>query len=424
MKYRAPKGVRDILPKEAELWHYIEEQARGVLGLYGYREIRLPVFESTELFVRSIGSTSDIVEKEMYTFKDKGGRSLTLRPEGTASVVRAYIQNQLFNAPAPHKFFYICPMFRYERPQSGRYRQFHQIGVEAFGCKEPLIDAELFDMLYLFLIERLELKDLIFQINSIGCKKCRPIYRDALRRFISERLELFCQDCQRRYEKNPLRILDCKVSSCIEARSGAPIILNTLCEECASHFEKLKVYLQELGIDYEINPELVRGLDYYTKTTFEVVPVGGGSQASVAAGGRYDDLVSEFGGGNVPAVGFAIGIERLAGMLRDLPIGEDKITFFIASIGEGATLSSLLISKEMRRAGFETEISCDSKSLKSQMKKADKRGARYVIIIGDEELERKEVIIRDMVNKTQVHVAIDNIVDYCVSIAESALSTR
>ncbi|MBS1233360.1 MAG: hisS, partial [Nitrospirae bacterium] len=295
MKYTALKGVHDIFPPDVHTWQKVESVAKDVFTSYGFQELRAPVIESTDIFIRSIGETTDIVEKEMYTFTDKAGRHITLRPEGTAPVVRCFVEQHLYNLPSPQKFFYSGPMFRYERPQAGRFRQFYQIGAEAFGVAEPKIDAEILSMLKLF-FERLGLKELNFEINSIGCRKCRPDYRTALLDFFSDRLEGFCPDCRRRYDQNPLRILDCKVDECIKLREGAPRVTDFLCAECREHFDALRSYAERLAIPCAINPEMVRGLDYYTRTTFEVTCKHLGAQNAVAAGGRYDLLVEDFGG--------------------------------------------------------------------------------------------------------------------------------
>ncbi len=386
MKYSALKGVHDIYPPDIYIWQKVENVAKEIFSVYGFQEIRAPIIESADIFIRSIGETTDIVEKEMYTFSDKAGRYITLRPEGTAPVVRCYIENHLYNLPQPQKFFYSGPMFRYERPQAGRFRQFFQIGAEAFGVGEPKIDAEILSMLKLF-FERLGLKGLNFEVNSIGCEKCRPDYRTALLHFFSGRLDGFCPDCKRRYEQNPLRILDCKVDTCIKLREGSPRVTDFLCSECKEHFDAFQSFLQLLNIPYLINPNMVRGLDYYTRTTFEVTCEHLGAQNAVAAGGRYDRLVEEFGGPPSPAIGFAIGMERIISLLK--PSSSDSFpapSVFIAAIGESAVKECLVIADRLRAQGTWVELGYAGNSLKSQLRKADRLSADYVLIIGDDEI--------------------------------------
>lgn len=359
---------------------------REIFSIYGFQEIRPPIIEATGLFTRSIGETTDIVEKEMYTFPDKAGRSITLRPEGTAPVVRAYVENHLYNLPSPQKFYYSGPMFRYERPQKGRFRQFYQIGVEAFGSASPEMDGEILSMLKA-LLERLGIRGANFEINSIGCEKCRPPYKRALLDFFSGKRNDLCPDCQRRYEYNPLRILDCKVERCIELRRGAPKVIDFLCNDCKEHFEKVLSLLKLLTIPYEINPDMVRGLDYYTRTTFEVTSEHLGSQKAVAAGGRYDGLVEEFGGPPTPAIGFAIGMERLTALLKEKEgIDVPFPCIFIATLGQNAATEGLLMADRFRAKGLWTEVGYDGSSLRSQLRKADRLSSRYVFIIGDDEL--------------------------------------
>jgi histidyl-tRNA synthetase len=386
MKYTALKGVHDIFPPDIYLWQKVETVAKEVFTAYGFQEMRAPVIESTDVFTRSIGETSDIVEKEMYTFSDKAGRNITLRPEGTAPVVRCYVEHHIYNLPSPQKFFYAGPMFRYERPQSGRFRQFYQLGAEAFGIAEPRIDAEILSMLKLF-FERLGLRELNFEINSIGCEKCRPDYRKALQNFFSDRLDGFCADCRRRYDQNPLRILDCKVDMCRKLREGSPHVTNFLCTECREHFTALLSYAELLDIPCKINPEMVRGLDYYTRTIFEVTCRHLGAQNAVAAGGRYDRLVEDFGGPPTPAIGFAIGMERIASLLKlsaEQVIPSPKV--FIAVLGEAAGKHGLIIADRLRLRGLWTEIGYAGNSLKSQLRRADRVSAQYVFIIGDDEI--------------------------------------
>jgi histidyl-tRNA synthetase len=395
LRYKTVKGVHDILPPDVLTWQRLERAAHDVFGPFGFREMRPPVIEHTELFARSIGETSDIVEKEMYTFVDKGGRSLTLRPEGTASIVRGYVQHTLHALPAPQKVYYQGPMFRYERPQKGRQRQFYQIGVEAFGTEGPEIDAEIISMLMLFL-ERAGLSGLTVQINSIGDEECRPAYRRALREYFSSSLDRLCEDCTRRFEQNPLRILDCKARGCRELRRGAPEVSDYLCVSCEEHFAGLKRILSNLGIRYEVKPEMVRGLDYYTRTTFEVTSESLGAQDAVAAGGRYDRLVEEFGGPPTPAIGFAVGMERLVSLVREEGAEAPAPAVFIASLGNEAAAVAFGLADRMRRDGLWVELGYGRGSLKSQMRRADKFGARVVIIIGEDELRKSKANWKDL----------------------------
>ncbi|MBZ0157597.1 MAG: histidine--tRNA ligase [Alphaproteobacteria bacterium] len=387
MKYSALKGIQDILPPDSHLWQRIESTARSLFQRYGFLEIRLPLIESTEVFTRSIGEATDIVEKEMYTFTDKGNRSVTLRPEGTAGAVRCYVEHSLYNLPSPQKFFYSGPMFRYERPQKGRFRQFYQIGAEAFGVAQPSLDAEVITLLRNLLGE-IGLRELNVEINSIGCDACRPDYRNALLAFFRDRLPDFCPDCQRRYTTNPLRILDCKVPRCIELRQGAPAVTDHLCGECREHFDELLARLQALHVRYTLNPNLVRGLDYYTRTTFEVTSEHLGAQKAVAAGGRYDKLVKEFGGPPIPAIGFAMGMERIVTLLKEAATEETPAPkAFIATLGREAEREGFRLAEEMRAGGLWVEPNYGGASLKSQLRKADKIGAAFALIIGEDELK-------------------------------------
>ncbi len=388
-RFHALKGVEDILPPDTYLWRDIERKAMQAFGPCGFEEIKIPIIEHTELFLRSIGETTDIVEKEMYTFTDKGGRSVTLRPEGTAPVVRAYVEHNLATRPSPQKFFYRGPMFRYERPQKGRQRQFYQIGVEAFGVAEPGIDAEVIAMLIDFLEKAGLSSSLSLELNSIGCDVCRPDYKAKLREYFGGRLSELCPDCARRFEQNPLRILDCKVERCAALKQDAPLITDSLCEACRTHFDELKNLLGNLGIDYKLNPRMVRGLDYYTRTTFEVTTNLLGAQNAVAAGGRYDKLVEEFGGPPTPAIGFAAGTERLAALLQST-LKAPSPSLFIATLGAEASREALKMAVSLRRKGIWTEIGYGGASLKSQLRKADRTGAVYVFIIGEDELRERK----------------------------------
>lgn len=406
MRFKSLKGIHDILPPDTSIWQYIESIAIRTFHNYGYREIRLPIMELTDVFVRSIGETSDIVEKEMYTFTDKGDRSVTLRPEGTASFVRAYVENHLYNEPAPQRYYYMGPMFRYERPQAGRYRQFHQIGAEAMGIDDPKIDAEIIAMLS-EILNGIGLDGLRFEVTSIGCNECRPKFREALRNFLRDRIDEFCPDCKRRYELNPLRILDCKVPQCIEKRKGSPHAIEFLCDRCREDFERLRHYLNILDIPYIINPELVRGLDYYTKTAFEITTEFLGSQNAVAGGGRYDGLVEEFGGPPTPGLGFAIGIERIVSLLKKKFKDEKAPDLAICFIGEKASEEALILTQSLRSKGLWAENNYEGSSLRSQMRRADRIGARHVIIIGEDELKTGSVELKDMRSGERIRLSLD-----------------
>lgn len=402
MKYNALKGIHDIFPPEIHIWQKVETTAKDVFSVFGFKEIRPPIIESTDIFTRSIGETTDIVEKEMYTFTDKAGRRITLRPEGTAPVVRCYVENHLYNQPSPQKFFYSGPMFRYERPQAGRFRQFFQIGAEAFGAADPKIDAEILAMLKLF-FEKLGLNVLKFEVNSIGCEKCRPDYRKALINFFAGRIEGLCPDCKRRYEQNPLRILDCKVESCIKLKEGAPHVTDFLCNECREHFSSFQAFLNLLGVPYVINPNMVRGLDYYTRTTFEITCEHLGAQNAVVAGGRYDRLVEDFGGPPTPAIGFAIGMERLTSLLNPKNMPGPKV--FIAAIGFEAERECLIIANRLREKNISVELGYAGNSLKSQLRRADRLLAEYVFIVGDDEITAKKLKWKKLSDGTQGEIA-------------------
>ena len=411
-KYSALRGTQDIFPPEIYIWQKVEKVARDVFSAYGFQELRAPIIESTEIFVRSIGETSDIVEKEMYTFSDKAGRSVTLRPEGTAPVVRCYVQNRLYNLPLPQKFFYSGPMFRYERPQKGRLRQFYHVGVEALGTSDPKIDAEILLMLKTIL-DKLNLKELSYELNSIGCEKCRPDYKKALLNFLSDRINGFCPDCKRRYEFNPLRILDCKVKECIKLRMDAPKVTDFLCEDCKEHFETLMSSLRLADFPYTVNHDMVRGLDYYTRTTFEVKSKQLGAQNAVAAGGRYDKLVEEFGGPPTPAIGFAIGMERVSELLSssyktEIPVPE----VFIATVGLPAENESLVIASRLREKGIWVEIGYTGHSLRSQLRRADRLSARYVLIMGDDEIKSSKLKWKRLSDGSQGEIPVSEVLEF------------
>ena len=397
MLMKAPRGTNDILPAEVPQWQLFEEKVREVCSLFGYNEIRTPIFEHTELFQRGVGEVTDIVAKEMYTFLDRGKRSLTLRPEGTASVARAYLEHKMQGEAQPIKVYYLGPMFRYDRPQAGRYRQFHQFGVEVFGTNEPTVDAEVI-MLPVFFFKSLGLKEFTLEINSVGCPRCRQEYRRQLQEALKERVPKLCSDCAERYEKNPLRILDCKNEKCRELVQDVPLLTNTLCAECADHFAQVRQALDALGQDYVVNPRLVRGLDYYTKTAFEIISPALGAQSSICGGGRYDHLLATIGGPDIPGIGFALGIERVLaaleaeGVLKQEP---DVPDIFVATAGVPET-EALKVAMQLRAAGLRTDKDYLGRSLKAQLKFAGKKGVKYVVILGDEELKNGQATVRDM----------------------------
>lgn len=403
---QALRGTQDILPEEAYKWNYMEKAIRDLCARYGYGELRTPMFEATELFQRGIGDTTDVVTKEMYTFTDRGGRSITLRPENTASAVRAYLEHKLYGDQQVHKFFYIGSMFRYDRPQAGRYREFHQFGVEVLGADSPAADAEVISLAYT-LFQNLGLKDLVLHVNSIGCSKCRPVYRKALIDYFKEREDHLCHDCQERLEKNPLRVLDCKEDGNKPEFADAPKIGDYLCEECRNKFGALQKYLTALGISYEIDPRLVRGLDYYTNTAFEIQYTPLGAQSAICGGGRYDGLVEEIGGPHTPSVGFAVGLERLllALSMQDLiPAPVKPRHVYIAALGEEAAAEGMQIQQELRRMGIRADMDLQGRSLKGQMKQAGKSGADYTVIIGSNELLSGKAQVKSMAEGTQDEV--------------------
>lgn len=404
------RGFKDILPGEVELWQHIEEQARGLFADFGYREIRIPLLEKTELFARGIGEDTDIVEKEMYTFADRKGEMITLRPEATASVVRAYIQHRFHAVDPVQKFFTIGPMFRRERPQKGRYRQFYQINAEALGIAEPLIDAQLIHLL-VRLLQRLHVDDATPHLNSLGCPACRPAFREALVAFIAGRREALCSDCQRRSSRNPMRVLDCKVPGCREAMAEAPAIIDHLCDDCAAHFAVVRQKLERLGIDYRLEKRLVRGLDYYTRTTFEIHTAALGAQSAVAGGGRYDGLIELLGGPPTPGVGFAVGFDRLAEIVALQQVDFTRPPhLFIAALGPAAQAAAFDWQMALGEAGIHVEMDYADRSLKAQMKRADRLGAKLVLIVGDNEMQTGEVMLRDMATREQTPVAVGAVV--------------
>lgn len=405
MTITAIKGFNDILPGEVEKWQHIETTARKVFGCYGFAEIRVPVMEKTELFARSIGDATDIVEKEMYSFIDKGDNRVTLRPEGTAGVMRSFIEHKLYSADLVNKLFYMGSMFRYERPQKGRYRQFHQIGAEVLGVHNPKIDAQLLTMLTQFFSE-LGLTEPLLEINSLGCPECRPAYRAKLKDFLRTRLADLCEDCRRRFESNPLRALDCKVEGCKAATAGAPAMLEHLCPECNSHFAGTRHYLELVSTPYRINNRMVRGLDYYTRTTFEMVTGLLGAQSAVAAGGRYDGLIADLGGPAIPGIGFAMGVERIALLLAAEKFSTPPALFIVAH-GEQAGGKAFSLACELQRAGIPVEFDYDTKSMKSQMRRADKLACRYTLIIGEAELASGVAPLKEMTTGLQTETPLE-----------------
>jgi histidyl-tRNA synthetase len=402
------KGMNDILPQNIAAWQFLEQQARNIFHAYGYREIRVPVVEKTELFCRSIGETTDIVEKEMYTFEDKGNNSITLRPEGTAPVMRSFIQHKLYNETNSSKLYYMGPMFRYERPQKGRYRQFHQIGVEAIGEDDPRIDAQILAMLSHF-FEAVGITSVCLQINSLGCSTCRPGYRKALIEFLSSRLDSLCDDCRRRYSTNPLRVLDCKADGCKKATAQAPSVLDHLCQECGRHFSAVQQHLKDLEVKYEINHRMVRGLDYYTKTTFEMITTALGSQNAVAAGGRYDGLIQDLGGPALPGIGFAMGVERLVLLLDETRLSEDVPHLFIATLGERAQNEGFVLLNRLQRQNVYAHMDFSGKSLKAQMRLANKLGSLFTLVLGDNELDSGIAKLKRMADGTEEEIKLDNL---------------
>jgi histidyl-tRNA synthetase len=408
MEIKAIRGFNDILPDEIGKWQFVEEIAREVFEGFGFSEIRIPILERTELFSRGIGEATDIVEKEMYTFTDRSGNSLTLRPEATASMARAYLEHQLYTFDPVAKLYCIGPMFRYERPQKGRYRQFYQIDAEVFGVENPMVDAEVIVMLVRFL-RRVGLEKLELQVNTLGDRNCRPRYREELKRFLTSKSFRLCEDCQRRLQTNPLRIFDCKVETCQEAIADAPKVSDFVCSECQKHFDKVKEYLEMAGLEYILNPRMVRGLDYYTRTAFEVVSYHLGSQNAVTGGGRYDNLFQEIGGLEIPGIGFAVGMERLVSLL---PKDKEFISYphlFIAALGEEPFKEAYRIINQLHLDGIRAELDYEGKSLKSQMRRADKLKARYVLILGEDELKRGKAALRNMETKSQEEISIDKL---------------
>lgn len=410
---KAIKGTKDVLPVDVHKNQYIESTCLSVAANYGYKEIRTPVFEHTELFQRGVGDTTDVVQKEMYTFDDKGGRSITLRPEGTAGAARSFLENGLCNEALPQKVCYLTSCYRYEKPQAGRLREFHQFGIECFGATSPLADAEMISLATQICSE-LRLRDLHLEINSIGCPKCRAEYHKALKEYFGARKDELCPTCQERLDRNPMRILDCKSPICSEIASNAPVVLDYLCDECKEHFEAVKRYLGVMNIEYRVNPHIVRGLDYYTKTVFEIISDSIGSQGTICGGGRYDGLVEELGGQRTPSLGFAMGLERIQLVMEsqgcEFPDAE-KPDLFIVAMGDKATLKAVEIAKDMREEGFAVLYDLNERSLRAQMKYADKLNAKFNVVIGDNEVDEGVAEIKNMQTGEKTKISLETFVN-------------
>ena len=410
----APKGTKDILPDKSYAWQFVEKTAREVAGVFNAKEIRTPTFEHTEVFLRGIGETTDIVNKEMYTFNDKGDRSITLKPEGTAGVARAFVENGLFNQALPQKLYYITQCFRYERPQAGRLREFHQFGIEFLGASSPDTDAEVI-LLAKTLLDKLGVQNISLRINSIGCPKCRKNYSDALRAYLAKYKDQLCPLCLDRMEKNPLRVLDCKNDDCKKITADAPVILDYICDECKDHFAKVQALLDIAGVEYTVDSGIVRGLDYYTKTVFEFVSNNIGAQGTVCGGGRYDGLIGEFGATDVPGIGFAVGIERLLMLMENtgVKIPENNgVKLYIAPMGEEESKKAFELSALLRKKGVSCDIDHMGRGIKAQFKYADKIGAEYVAVLGSNELKDGVVSVKKMADGSQTPVKLDDLCDY------------
>lgn len=413
----APKGTKDVLPSQSAKWQYIEKTAREVASLFNAKEIRTPTFEHTEVFLRGIGETTDIVNKEMYTFNDKGDRSITLKPEGTAGVARAFVENGLFNQALPSKLYYITQCFRYERPQAGRLREFHQFGIEFLGASGADTDAEVI-LLAKTLLDKLGVKNISLYINSIGCPNCRKKYSEALKQYLKNNVENLCPLCVERMEKNPLRVLDCKNEDCKKINANAPIILDYICDDCKTHFAKVQKLLDLAGVSYKVNPNIVRGLDYYTKTVFEFVSDNIGAQGTVCGGGRYDGLIGEFGETDVPGIGFAVGIERLLMLLENTGVEipcNDSVKIYLAPMGEAEREKAFELANQFRQKGVSCDVDHMERGIKAQFKYADKIGAEFVAVIGSNELEKGEVTVKKMSDGSQTLVKFSDLCDFVLN---------
>ncbi len=411
MLTNAPKGTKDILPAQVHKWHYVENKFADICRKYGFKEIRTPMFEHTEVFARGIGDTTDVVQKEMYTFDDHAGRSITLKPEGTSGAVRAFIEHKQYAEVQPTKYYYDTDCFRYEKPQAGRQRHFHQFGIEVFGTPNMLADAEVISLGYDFLTD-LGITEIELRINSVGCPECRRKHREALKDFLKPRYDELCKTCKDRFDRNPMRILDCKSDTCKELVKGAPVMLDYLCDDCREAFAELKKNLTSMGIEYKVDPGIVRGLDYYTKTAFEFVTTKIGAQGTVCGGGRYDHLVEELGGPPIPGVGFGLGIERLIMLMEANDVyfpDENKVDVFIAVMGEAAKAFGLKLCRELRLKGVVAEMDTLARNIKGQFKYADRLNARYTLIIGEDELAKGVVSLKDMAKSEQREIKIEDI---------------
>ena len=409
MAYKAPKGTKDVLPEESYRWQYLEQTMRSVVRKYGLLEARTPCIEHTELFLRGVGNTTDIVQKEMYTFTDKGDRSITLKPEGTAGAVRMFVENGLFSEAQPTKMFYLyCPVFRYERPQAGRLREHHQFGVEVFGAPDASADAEVIAIAS-ELFETIGVHDLTIKLNSIGCPKCRGNYQNALREYLKGRYDELCPDCKSRFETNPLRILDCKVDHCKEIVKEAPHTMDYVCDDCRHHMNQLTSLLDAIGIRYELDPMLVRGLDYYTKTVFEIVSGMPGAQGTLCGGGRYDGLIKELGGPDMPAVGFGLGMERLLLIMDQLGVTVEKplrYELMLLGMGDEGKKLAFVLCQKLRALGICADTDHVGRSVKAQMKYADKVGAANVLVLGDNEISENKALIKNMKTGAQIETSL------------------
>ncbi len=413
MLTKAPRGTKDITPKDAYKWNYVENKFREICSLFGYEEMRTPIFEHTELFKRSVGDTTDIVQKEMYSFTDKGERDITLKPEGTAGVVRAFIENKLYADTQPTKLFYITPCFRYERPQAGRQRQFHQFGIEALGSDKPSLDAEIIALAVQFFNE-VGLKDLAVSINSVGCPTCRAEYNARLKEYLDAKSDVLCETCLERKDKNPMRVIDCKNPTCKESLTDIPFMVDHICDDCKDHFEKLQTYLKEMDINFVVDKTIVRGLDYYKKTAFEIISNDIGSQSTVCGGGRYDGLVEQLGGPKgVSGIGFGLGVERLLLTMENNNIEIENpyaTDIFIVTIGEEAKTKSFKLLKDLRTNHISAENDHLDRSVKAQFKYSDKINAKFTIVIGDDELANDTAILKNMATSEQITIKLSEIV--------------
>ena len=410
---RAVKGTNDILPEESHNWQFVESKMLETASQFGFKEIRVPVFEHTEVFLRSVGDTTDVVQKEMYTFDDKGGRSITLRPELTAGVIRSAIEKGLVNAALPQKLCYIGGCYRYEKPQAGRLREFHQFGVECVGAAAPNADAEVISLAGAVL-ENIGIKNISLEINSIGCPECRKEYHKALKEYFSKNTDTLCDTCKDRLDRNPMRILDCKSPICSEIAENAPVVIDFLCDDCKNHFEAVKANLKAMNIEFKVNPKIVRGLDYYTRTVFEFVSGDIGAQSTVCGGGRYDGLIAQMGGPQTPSLGFAMGIERLMMVLKaqntELPKAH-TCDLFIATLGDNATLKASALCKELRDEGYKAETDICGRGLKAQMKYANKIGAKFTLVLGDNEVENGKASLKNMSNSSEKEINLNELTE-------------